>query len=139
MEKYNEINNLRNNAVKSLFLFIEELYIKYKDDKTVSEEIKRYLTRIFEIFDSSKKIENIRNPFVVNENLVQPILEFNKGFEISEINSKMNDIIQISRSHFINQRSLLNTQKRKAFLNQINFKFYSRQVSIGIKILKGSS
>lgn len=137
IERYNEINERRNNSLEKHRQLVEDVILKY-DGKTVSPAaFGKYIQGIDEIHVKWQQSGNLTRPDVVNELLVEPMLKLNKENHMFPISIASNNHLLPASAEYENQSNVLTAQRKQVCDYAWAFKSYARLCDRSLIILGG--
>ena len=135
IEKYNELNEKRNEAVNAHRLFYEPI-MKKLDGQDVPENIGRYMQAADQIHVDWQNKENRTRPHNIHRYLILRLRILNRKNQDIQIANGMNDNLLTASMEYESQRNFLKAQKDQMENYERSFRLYYRLVIAGREILK---
>lgn len=135
IEKYNDLNERRNEAINAHRLFFEPIMTQM-DGQTVPGNIGRYMQAADQVHVDWQNKPNRTRPNIVHRNLVIRLRILNRKNQNLPIANRMNDNLLTATMEYQSQRNFLRAQKEQMENYERSFRHYYRLVNAGISILK---
>lgn len=136
IEKYNEYENKRNDAVDAHRMFFDNLVTQFSG-QTVPNSLANYLQEIDRITVDWQNLEDRTRPDRVHRHLVVALRILNRKNSAIPFAVKMNDNLLNESYQYNNMKNLIRNYNTQFFIYHRSFRSSSRVVLMAKKILKG--